>query len=64
MEMEEISETSAPYDSGGAGHPLRMGAYLIHPIGVLLDVLIFRPLHWIGHFEPFKTLFGQTDDYE
>ena len=25
-----------------------MIAYVLHPVGVALDVLIFRPAHWVG----------------
>jgi len=49
------------YDDTYAGHPLRVVAYVVHPIGVILNVLIFRPFHWIGSHEPFKTLSGQKD---
>ena len=36
------------YDPQEAGHPAR----------VVLDLLIFRPMHWIGSREPLATLFG------
>jgi len=49
------------YDETYSGHPLRVIAYVLHPIGVILDTLIFRPFHWIGSHEPFKTLSGQED---
>ena len=49
------------YDETYSGHPLRIVAYVLHPIGVILDTLIFRPFHWIGSHEPFKTLSGQED---
>jgi hypothetical protein len=49
------------YDETYSGHPLRIIAYVLHPVGVILDTLIFRPFHWIGSHEPFKTLSGQTD---
>jgi hypothetical protein len=49
------------YDPAYAGHPLRIVAYVLHPVGVILDYLIFRPAHWIGSKEPMKTLFGHTD---
>ena len=49
------------YDETYSGHPLRIIAYVLHPIGVILDTLIFRPFHWIGSHEPFKTLSGQKD---
>ena len=49
------------YDETYSGHPLRVVAYVLHPVGVILDTLIFRPFHWIGSHEPFKTLVGQRD---
>jgi hypothetical protein len=49
------------YDPQYAGHPLRILAYVVHPVGVILDYLIFRPAHWIGNHEPAKTFFGHTD---
>lgn len=49
------------YDETYSGHPLRIIAYVLHPIGVILDTLIFRPFHWLGSHEPFKTLTGQKD---
>jgi len=49
------------YDPKYAGHPLRVLAYVVHPLGVALDYLLFRPVHWVGNHEPFKTIFGHTD---
>ena len=31
------------YDPVKAGHPLRFTAYVLHPVGVILDTLIFHP---------------------
>jgi hypothetical protein len=50
------------YDPSRAGHPLRIAAYLLHPIGVILDYAIFRPAHWAVHHEPLTTLFGHRED--
>ncbi len=44
-----------------AGHPLRIVAYLVHPIGVVVDTLLFRPAHWIVSHEPMRTIFGHED---
>lgn len=52
---------ASDYDPQEAGHPLRVAAYVLHPVGVILDTLIFRPAHWLGSQEPFKTLVGNTD---
>ena len=46
------------YDPNYAGHPLRILAYVVHPLGVLVDYAIFRPAHWIGSHEPWRTIFG------
>lgn len=49
------------YDPQRAGHPLRIVAYVLHPIGVAVDYLILRPAHWAGSQEPLRTIFGHTD---
>ncbi len=49
------------YDPQHAGHPLRIVAYALHPIGVMVDYLILRPAHWVGSHEPLRTIFGHTD---
>ncbi len=46
------------YDPRKAGHPLRVIAYVLHPIGVAFDYLVFRPSHWVGSREPFRSVFG------
>jgi len=52
------------HDPRSSGHPLRIIAYVLHPVGVVLDTLIFRPAHWVVHYEPFTTLFGHDPDDE
>lgn len=52
---------SDEYDDSSSGHPLRIVAYVLHPIGVVLDYLIFRPAHWLVRHEPMKTVFGHED---
>lgn len=47
------------YNPRRAGHPLRIAAYALHPIGVILDWLIFRPAWYIGSVEPIRTLVGR-----
>ena len=49
------------YEPSDAGFPIRVLAYVVHPVGVTLDYLIFRPAYWIGSYEPFRTVFGRTD---
>lgn len=45
-----------------AGHPLKVVATILHPIGVAIDYLIFRPAHWLANREPVKTLTGHDED--
>ena len=49
------------YDAKSAGHPLRIVAYVLHPVGVAIDYLLLRPAHWLGSHEPLKTIFGHED---
>ena len=49
------------YDETRSGHPLRVLAYVVHPVGVILETLIYRPAHWLASHEPLKTLFGHRD---
>ena len=41
-----------------SGHPVRIVAYILYPVGFVRDTLIFRPAHWLGSQEPFSSLFG------
>ena len=49
------------YDSSTAGHPLRIIAYVLHPVGVVIDYVLLRPAHWLVSREPMKTIFGHED---
>jgi hypothetical protein len=50
------------YDARRAGHPLRVVAYVLHPVGVALDYLLFRPAHWVGSQPVVRTIFGHDVD--
>ena len=56
-----LSVSADEYNEEHAGHPLRIAAYVVHPIGVIIDYVLLRPAHWIASHEPFKTLFGHRD---
>ena len=45
-----------------AGHPLKIIAVVLHPVGVILDYAIFRPAHWLANREPVKTLTGHEEE--
>jgi len=46
------------YRSSRAGHPLRIVAYALHPVGYLLDRLIVYPAWWIAQNESVGALVG------
>lgn len=50
------------HDSGQSGHPLRIAAYVLHPIGWFLDYFIFQPFHKIGNSPPGRVIFGHRDE--
>lgn len=51
------------HDPKQSGHPVRIAAYLLHPVGYLLDYLIFRPAHWLVSREVTAPIFGHTEDH-
>ncbi len=46
------------YEPLEAGHPLRIIAYILHPVGVVLDLLIVRPAHWLVSQDGLDEFFG------
>lgn len=56
------SARAEEHDPDRGGHPLRVVAYALHPVGVVLDYVLVRPLHWLASHEPLRTLFGYEDD--
>ena len=57
-----LAASADDYDDEKSGHPLRVVAYVLYPVGFLIDTLIFRPVHWVGSHEPFSTLFGHDEE--
>jgi hypothetical protein len=51
------------YDPKKAGNPIRISAYLLHPVGVLIDYGLMRPCFWVVQREPFSTIFGYQPTY-
>jgi hypothetical protein len=60
--LAPLAGRAADYDPLRAGHPIRIAAYVLHPVGVLLDYMIFRPAWWMGQHEPVRTIFGVEED--
>lgn len=40
------------------GHPLRVVAYVLHPVGVALEYGIARPIHWLVSRNDLDIVFG------
>lgn len=49
---------AAEYKPRRAGHPLRIVAYALHPVGYVLDRLVFYPAWRIAQWEPLAVLVG------
>jgi hypothetical protein len=45
-------------------NPFRVLAYLVYPVGVGLEWLIFRPLHWVVSRPGTAPIFGHTCEYD
>jgi len=58
------SADDCKYDDSQS-HPLRILAYLVHPIGYALEWAIARPIHYVVSREGADIVFGHTphDDY-
>jgi len=50
------------HDPSEAGHPLRIVAYVLYPVGYIIDQVIFRPAHWFVSRPAVAPFFGHTDD--
>jgi hypothetical protein len=49
------------YNSAKAAHPIRIAAYILHPIGYAIETLVARPAHWLASKRPLKNIFGHKD---
>jgi len=56
--FSSVEALADEYDPQEAGHPLRVAAYLLHPVGVLIDYALMRPAHWLVHQAPLDSIFG------
>jgi len=53
-----LAERTAGYDPQDSGHPVKIAYYILYPVGFVIDILILRPVYWLGQHEPFRTVFG------
>jgi len=52
--------TSKEVNPGSLGHPFRYAAFLLHPVGVATDYLLFRPAMFL--FSRAPGVFGWTQE--
>jgi hypothetical protein len=43
---------SLDYNAGGYGHPFRIAAFPLYPVGVALDYALVRPFYLLGSLAP------------
>jgi hypothetical protein len=60
--MEAAQRAEASADAAFYGHPFRLVAFVLHPVGVLLDYVIVRPIYYVTSLAP--SLFGYTAEDE
>jgi hypothetical protein len=46
------------YKRGKDDNPVRVAAYVVHPIGMALDYAIMRPIHWVVKQTDLNKVFG------
>lgn len=51
-----------PASATSYGHPFRLVAFVLHPVGVLLDYVVIRPIYYVASVAP--SLFGYTAEDE
>lgn len=58
--QQVTEEAGASADATSYGHPFRLVAFVLHPIGVAIDYVIVRPIYYIASLAP--TVFGYTPE--
>jgi hypothetical protein len=62
--LVSVVGSAAPVRAGGDAydetqdHPLRIAAYLVHPIGFAFEWVFLRPLHWVVSQPGLDRVFG------
>lgn len=60
--MESTRHADPSASAASYGHPFRLVAFVLHPVGVLLDYVIIRPIYYVTSLAP--GLFGYTAEDE
>lgn len=59
---ESAQRADTPANATSFGHPFRLVAFVLHPVGVLLDYVVVRPVYYVASLAP--SLFGYTSEDE
>lgn len=46
------------YDRGDSDNPVRIAAYLFHPLGIAVEYVVTRPIHWLVSRPTLNVWFG------
>ena len=52
------------YDRDDSDHPLRIVSYALHPVGMLVEYSVLRPIHWIVSQPVAHKIFGHEPNAE
>jgi hypothetical protein len=61
-EPDAVSSPAAADAPIGYGYPFRLVAFVLHPVGVVTDLVVVRPIYWVTSLAP--GLFGYTAEDE
>ena len=46
------------YDRDDSDYPLRVVAYVVHPVGIAMEYGVLRPIHWVVSQPNWSIIFG------
>ena len=46
------------YDRDDSDYPVRYVGYVLHPVGVAVEYIVLRPIHWLVSKPHFRIIFG------
>lgn len=55
-----ISATAHDAYDDSESNPLRLVAYVVHPVGVAIEWLVMRPIHFLVSQPQIEPIFGHT----
>lgn len=62
------SASAHEYDRDDTDYPLRIVAYVLHPIGMAVEYAVLRPIHYLVSMPTSSIVFGhdvtESEDYD